>query len=77
MAKVCPECGRDLDGIKLDAHYREHYPEFMDPARTDPRARAVARLLRDGGVSEDVYLQLKDGDKPDELRQALKDMGGH
>ena len=57
--RYCPECGLALDGIDVIAHALTHYPEYLDPARSSKQARDNQKLLLDGGVTFEAYVDGK------------------
>lgn len=59
VIRVCPECGRDLTGVNPRAHSLEHYPEYLDPARSSKEARKMQALINAGGVTIDEYEKMK------------------
>ncbi len=60
--KVCPECGRDLEGVDVEAHSLSHWPVVLDPATSSKEAKARKRLLEQGGVTEGEYLKRQKGE---------------
>jgi hypothetical protein len=54
---VCPECGADMAQLDPMGHSLTHYPEFLDPAKSSPKARASQKAILAGGVSKAVYLK--------------------
>lgn len=53
---VCPECGKDMSKLNKVAHALEHYPEYLDPARSGKLARKRQALILAGGVPYSVYV---------------------
>ena len=62
VTKVCPECGIDLSGIDHIAHALEHWPEYLDPAKSSTEARSRQKLAMSGGVTPAVYAKLHGGE---------------
>ncbi len=54
--KYCPECGINLKGIDTHAHSLEHWPDYLDPAKSSKEARKRKALLDAGGVTKGEYL---------------------
>jgi hypothetical protein len=57
VIRVCPECGFELVKIDLMAHALEHWPEYLDPAKSSKLARIRQEKLLKGGVTYDEYLK--------------------
>lgn len=58
---VCPECGVDMATTPPAKHVYTHWPEYMDPARTELRSRALKDACIKGGVSPRQYERIKQG----------------
>ena len=46
----CPECGRDLEGVDLEAHANYHWPTYYQQLEVDnPEAYRRKLLVLEGG----------------------------
>ncbi|MEN4013996.1 MAG: hypothetical protein ROW48_18345 [Bellilinea sp.] len=61
--RVCPETGRNLDGVDLVAHALMLYPEYLDPARSSPEARKRQAEILAGGIPLSEYNKRKGVEK--------------
>ena len=52
---VCPECGKDMTNLDPVGHALEHYPEYLDPAKSGKLARKRQTQIMAGGVTLAVY----------------------
>ncbi len=59
---VCPECGRDMAGLNPVGHALTHYPDYLDPARSSRKARAIKAKIESGGVTPEEFAKLKGGE---------------
>jgi len=55
---VCPECGRNMEGLDPEGHSLVHYPEYLDPATSGKRAKVIQAKILAGGVTPDEYAKL-------------------
>jgi len=62
VVKVCPECGINFAHIDHIAHGLEHWPEYLDPAKSSNEARKRQKLTMAGGVSLAEYLKSHGGE---------------
>jgi len=53
---VCPECGKDMSKLDPEGHSLEHFPEYLDPARSGKLAIKRQKLILAGGVPLAQYL---------------------